>query len=371
MLTGDRQKYYGLIFGVAFSTLLITQQLTIFTNLLERGASGVYNVPDAGVWVMDPASRTIEVAYPLPSTALDRVRSVPGILSAAPHLRATASVRTASGNLETVAVVGVDDTTFVGLPPRVAPGKVAALTAPGSIIIDDVGAGRLFGSGNRIIGQRFELNDQRAIIRGVTDSFPNFTNQVTLYTRFSEALSYVPGTRNRLTFVLVKGDGTVSDQVLADRITRITGLRARTAEQFADDAIQYILENTGIPMNFGITVLLGFIIGVAIVGLTFSLFIRDNIKHFGALKAIGVNNKVLRRMVAAQAALVGFIGYSLGLVGTVLFVWSFSNSATFKNFYIPWQVPLISFFAIALILAATSKVALNRLMTAEPAAVFR
>lgn len=371
MLTGDRQKFYGLIFGVAFSTLLVTQQLTIFTNLLERGASGIYNVPDAGVWVMDPASRTIEVAYPLPSTALDRVRSVPGISLAVPHLRATASVRTATGNLETVAIVGVDDSTLIGLPPRIVPDAVAALTSPSSIIIDDVGAGRMFGSGNPAIGQRFELNDQRAVIRGVTDAFPNFTNQVTLYTRFSEALSYVPGTRNRLTFILAKGDGTVSDQVMATRIARITGLRARTADQFADDTIQYILENTGIPMNFGITVALGFIIGVAIVGLTFSLFVRDNIKEFGALKAIGVDNKVLRRMVSAQAGLVGLIGYSLGLGGTVLFVWGFSSSATFKSFYIPWQVPLISFFAIALILAATARVALNRLMTTEPATVFR
>ncbi len=30
--------------------------------------------------------------------------------------------------------------------------------------------------------------------------------------------------------------------------------------------------------------MLGFIVGVAIVGLTFSLFIRDNIKQFGALE---------------------------------------------------------------------------------------
>ena len=41
MLTGDAQKFYGLVFGIAFSTLLITQQLTIFVNLIERGASGV------------------------------------------------------------------------------------------------------------------------------------------------------------------------------------------------------------------------------------------------------------------------------------------------------------------------------------------
>ena len=95
---------------------------------------------------------------------------------------------------------------------------------------------------------------------------------------------------------------------LAERIERETGLRARTRDEFAQDGIDFIIENTGIPLNFGITVALGFVVGVAIVGLTFSLFIRDNIKQFGALKAIGVTNGNIRRMVAAQAGLVGLAG---------------------------------------------------------------
>jgi putative ABC transport system permease protein len=118
MLTGDAQKFYGIVFGIAFSTLLITQQLTIFVNLIERGASGTYNVPSADVWVMDEVSRTTDVAYPMPSTALDKVRSVPGVEWAVPHLRATASVRSGDGDLEGVSIIGVDDATLIGLPRR-------------------------------------------------------------------------------------------------------------------------------------------------------------------------------------------------------------------------------------------------------------
>ena len=40
MLTGDATKFYGLLVGIAGSTLRITQQLTSFVNLIERGASG-------------------------------------------------------------------------------------------------------------------------------------------------------------------------------------------------------------------------------------------------------------------------------------------------------------------------------------------
>ena len=371
MLTGDAQKFYGLVFGIAFSTLLITQQLTIFVNLVERGASGVYNVSSADVWVMDEVSRTTDVNYPLPSTALDRVRSVPGVEWAVPHLRAGASVRSGDGDLEGVAIIGVDDATLIGLPKRMATGDADVLSQPDSVIIDDVGVTRMFEDGRNPIGERLELNDQRAVIRGVADAIPSFTSQVTLYTKYSQALRYVPGTRNRLSFVLVGAAPDVTPAQLAERIGEQTGLRARTRDQFARDGIDFIIQNTGIPLNFGITVALGFIVGVAIVGLTFSLFIRDNIKQFGALKAIGVTNGKIRRMVAAQAGLVGLIGYGLGVLGTILFIWGFSANPTFKGFYIPWQIPLVSLAAVALILALTGWLALRSVLKTEPAAVFR
>ncbi len=370
MLTGDAQKFYGLVFGIAFSTLLITQQLTIFVNLLERGASGVYNVPSADVWVMDTVSRTTDVSYPMPSTALDKVRGVPGVEWAVPHLRASASVRTKDGDLEGVSVIGVDDATLIGLPRRMMVGDTGVLSQPDSVIIDDVGTTRMFGVADPI-GQRLELNDQRAVVRGVADAIPSFTSQVTLYTKYSQALRYVPGTRNRLSFVLVGAVDGITAQALADRIEASTGLRARPRETFARDGINFIIENTGIPLNFGITVALGFIVGVAIVGLTFSLFIRDNIKQFGALKAIGVTNANIRRMVAAQAGLVGMIGYGLGVIATVLFIWGFSGNPTFKGFYIAWQIPLISLAAVSLILALTGWLALRNVLKTEPAAVFR
>jgi len=371
MLTGDKQKFYGLVFGIAFSTLLITQQLTIFVNLVERGASGVYNVPAADIWVMDEVSRTTDVNFPMPSTALDKVRSVPGVEWAVPHLRANASVRSGDGDLEGVSVIGVDDATLIGLPKRMAQGSADVLSSPDSVIIDDVGTTRMFESGQSPIGQRLELNDQRAVIRGIADAIPSFTSQVTLYTKYSRALNYVPGTRNRMSFVLVGTSDGVAPLELTQRITDLTGLRARTRDQFAQDGVDFIIQNTGIPLNFGITVMLGFIVGVAIVGLTFSLFIRDNIKQFGALKAIGVTNAKIRGMVASQAALVGLVGYGLGVLGTVGFIWGFSGNPTFKGFYIPWQVPLVSLAAVALILALTGWLALRNVLKTEPASVFR
>jgi len=192
-----------------------------------------------------------------------------------------------------------------------------------------------------------------------------------LYTKYSQALNYVPGTRNRLSFVLVGVSDGVSAAEVADRIEAQTGLKAETRDEFAQAGVQFIIDNTGIPTNFGITVFLGFVVGVAIVGLTFSLFIRDNIKQFGALKAIGVTNWKLVKMVAAQATLVGSVGYAFGIVGTVLFIWGFSGVPTFKGFYIPWEIPFVSAVAVVVILALTGYAGLRSVLRTEPASVFR
>ncbi len=79
------------------------------------------------------------------------------------------------------------------------------------------------------------------------------------------------------------------------RISRRTGLLAVTQRQFFWNTIDYMLGSTGIPVNFGITIALGFIVGVAVAGQTFYLFTLENLKHFGSLKAMGVNNRRLVR----------------------------------------------------------------------------
>ena len=43
----------------------------------------------------------------------------------------------------------------------------------------------------------------------------------------------------------------------------LTGLAAYPQAGFIDKTYQYFMENTGIPVNFGISVALGFIVGTA------------------------------------------------------------------------------------------------------------
>src|SRR4029079_5860466 len=104
----------------------------------------------------------------------------------------------------------------------------------------------------------------------------------------------------------------VAPAALCDRIRAATRLEAYTRDQFSCATIVYFMKYTGIPINFGIAVALGFLVGTAIAGQTFYNFTLDNLRHFGALKAMGASNTRLLSMIVLQSLVVGVLGYRLG-----------------------------------------------------------
>src|ERR1700754_1122710 len=79
MLLGDRAKYLGLIFAVAFSTFLMSHQSSIFAGILLRPPTQIIAVPDATLWVMDPKTQYFDEVKALNDNDLYRVRGVPGV----------------------------------------------------------------------------------------------------------------------------------------------------------------------------------------------------------------------------------------------------------------------------------------------------
>src|SRR5262249_21200705 len=147
-----------------------------------------------------------------------------------------------------------------------------------------------------------------------------------LYCRYSQATRYAPHERKVLSFVLAQPEEGLSAEQVCARIEEHTrksadrpGLKAVTRRQFMRITISYYLQRTGIPVNFGMRVGLGFVVGAAVAGQTFYLFTIENLKQFGALKAMGVSNRRLVKMSLLQALVVGGVGYGLGVGGAALF----------------------------------------------------
>src|SRR5690348_13502050 len=59
-VTGDRAKYLGLIFTIAFWTFLLENQTSIFAGILKPTGSQIADVTDANICVMDPKTEYFE-----------------------------------------------------------------------------------------------------------------------------------------------------------------------------------------------------------------------------------------------------------------------------------------------------------------------
>src|SRR5207248_8166608 len=97
MLVGDRAKYLGIIMGLTFASLLITQQAGIFVGLMERTYNAITDIGLPDVWVMDPKVQFIDDVKPLQETALNRVRGIDGVAWAMPVYKGLHKARLPGG----------------------------------------------------------------------------------------------------------------------------------------------------------------------------------------------------------------------------------------------------------------------------------
>ena len=131
----------------------------------------------------------------------------------------------------------------------------------------------------------------------------------------------------------------------------------------------YILEKTGILINFGLAVGLGLVIGLLIAAQTLYNFTLDNLRHFGALKAMGAGNGKLVRMMLVQVCTVGVLGYGIGLGAACILGWIIIK--TDLAFRMTWHIPVLGAVAILLCCATSAVVSLVRVIRLEPAVVFK
>jgi putative ABC transport system permease protein len=373
MLSGDRAKYLALIFAIAFSSFLITQQVTIFAGVMNRTRSQILDTTDCDMWIMDPTTQYVDEIYPLNDFDLYRVRSVPGVLWATPFYKGQAVAKTTEGNFRVTILLGVDDATLAGSPTadKMIMGSVDDLRQPDAIIIDRAGYRTYFPNAPLELGRTMELNDHRARIVGIVEASAPYQTFPVMYTRYSQALSYVGRQRRMLSFVLAKRDPKVSATEVTGRIHAATGLKALTSEQFGLATITFYLRHTGIVVSFGLTAAIAILVGTVVAGQTFYLFTVENLKQFGALKAIGVTNRRIVGMILTQAFAVAAIGYAIGMGIVSIFFRTFDHQDATRGIDVPWQAMAGTALIVMVIVVLASLVSIRKVLVLEPAVVFR
>lgn len=377
MLVRDRSKYFAMISGVAFASLIMTQQPSILVGLLSRTYSFIQDVCEPDIWVMDPGVQFVEENKPLRNTDLHRVRGIQGVEWAVPLYKGLMTAKLPDGQSVSVDVAGLDDPTLVGSPPQLIDCNLTDLKRVDAIFVDKTAAETRLrirksdGTSRPLqVGDTLEMNDHAAIVTGLIKASRSFVTQPKIYTLYSRARLYSSSNLRRdVTYILVKGKKGTSLQKLVRDISQSTGLKAMTADDFCHTNLMYWIKNTGIPINFGTSVLLGFTVGAAVAGQTFLGFIQENMKNYAALRAMGLSSTVLYRMVMLQAACVGGIGYGIGVGLTTLFGIKFLDSVLAFRF-----MPSLLLYAglgVLIIVILAALLGVRKLMQTDPSSVFR
>ena len=378
MLLGDRLKYAGLVAGLAFASLLITQQASIFAGFTSRVGSWIRDTAQADLWIMDPEVEFTEDRKAMLETSLLRVRGIDGVAWAVPMYKSYVPVRLADGTRKVVRLIGIDDATLTGGPPVMVEGQLSALKQDRAILVDaeDLADGMrlrrgLGGEAPRPlrVGDRLDINDHEAIVAGTFRSTTEFFWDPVLYTTYTRALSMAPPERRSLTYVMARVQPGTDPLEVAARIEKATGLRALTAGGFEAVSRKFILEQTGILANFGITIALGFVIGVLVAGQLLYNFVLDNSRAFASMKAMGATHGLLVRMVGMQVLFAAVVGFGLGVGGAAASGWALAKSGL--AFHMVWQVPVFGGLAILLCCSIAALISILRVLRLEPAAVFK
>ncbi len=376
MLIGDKTKYIGIILGLTLASFIISWQAAILVGIMNRTYGFISDTSQASIWVTCPSFQFIDDIQPLNDNDLYRVAGVEGVLWAAPLLKGTLPARLHNGTYQSCILIGIDKATFIGGPPKMIEGTIEDLRANDAIIVDYVGATTKLSfspkEGSSIplgIGDSIELNDKRAYVTGICQNSRNFRSQPTIYTTYDRATSFFSGQKKLLSLVLAKEKAGYDIHHVCARIRDQTGLAAYTSNQLKNLTILYYMRNTGIFINFGIAIILGFIIGTATAGQTLYNFTIDNLPYFAVFKAMGTRNSVLIKMVLLQALLISTVSWGIGIGLSSLF--GYLIRKTELSFSLPLWLYTLSGISILFISLSASFFCIKKVVHLDPAIVFK
>src|SRR5215469_8959469 len=263
MLRRDRAKYVGLLFGITFTSFLVTYAGSYLCGFMTRGFAVVAENPNVDVWVMDPAVESTQLTTTMPDSALSRVRSVNGVLYAMPLALATVDARFPNGRFQSFQLIAVDDATLFGLPPLQGGISPAVMRTSDAVVVAPGGTQRKLQTPSSpadqwpygqprlnvpmrelAAGDELRVDERRVVIRGLARALPRYPPQPLMYTTLSSAARMLPPKPHLLTFVIAKAAQGESPRELAKRIEEQTGLKARSSADFKKDTVHWLFVNS-------------------------------------------------------------------------------------------------------------------------------
>jgi putative ABC transport system permease protein len=313
-LLHDRLRFAITVAGVAFAVTLVLVQVGLFMGLLDKATTTIEHAR-ADIWVTSHNTPNVDFAHTFPDTSVLRVRGVPGVARADNLIISFMNLQLPNGAEEGTLVYALEDFSVWNLPWAVNEGNVADLRR-GPYILMDRSAERRFGKFE--VGEYREILHRRFKIIGTTSGAASFTTAPISFMDYRRAQELNENLINKTTYILVKvAPGADVSTVAADIRKRLPYNDVYASADWAARSRSYWIKSTGLGMSMGVTVFLGILVGIVIVGQTLYTSAVEHVKEFGTVKAIGGSNWDIYRILGEQALIAALVGFALGALISV------------------------------------------------------
>jgi putative ABC transport system permease protein len=355
-LTAEKGRLAISISGVALAVMLILIVLALYRGWSRAGE--VFEELPGQLWVVQHGTSDPFHSVSLLTTAdLASVQDTGGVATVVPVLSRQMTVHV-GGSDSSVRLMAL------GPPATEIVQDDRFLPASGDIVID-----RVFSRKTGLEeGDTLALGGQILTVSRVVPPGGDVLSQFA-FVSFDDATKIfgVEGVVNYGMVILAKDadTGAVSEAIAAEN----PGLTVYTAQGFAE-SVRKEIDESFIPIIL-ILVVIGFIVGSAVVGLTIYTATIERAREFGVIKALGASSAFLYRLVLAQSITLTAAGFAAGVAAAMLTARLAEQSV--PEFATDFRLSDVGFVLLAALIMAfiASMMPVRRINSIDPATVFR
>jgi putative ABC transport system permease protein len=355
-LTAERARLGISISGVAFAVLLILIVLALYRGWSRAGE--LFEELPGQLWVVQHGtSDPFHSVSLLTPQDVELIKEVPGVAATVPVLSRQMTLHTGSGETSVRLMA-------LGPPADAIVTDDRYLPESGTIVIDRT-LSRKTGLG---VGDTLLLRDKELTVSRVSPPGGDVLSQFA-FVSFEDANSIfgVSGVVNYAMVILKEGSDAESAAAEIGRGN--PGVTVFTSGEFAE-SVRKEIDESFIPIIL-ILVIIGFVVGSAVVGLTIYTATIERARDFGVMKALGASSVFLYRVVLTQSVALTAIGFVAGVLAALATARLAERAV--PEFATDFQTGDIAFVLIVAVVMSVvaSVMPVRRINGIDPAMVFR
>ncbi len=349
--------------GVAFAVALIVLLRGLYLAY-ETKVSDYFSAMHVNAWVIQDGTADMLFSYSLLPRAMGaRLEKIYGVDQVIPYAARQMAFKVDGRDVVLKVVAFNPDRRGAGPGPTAMVAGTRDITNR-EIVVDDV-----FARQNGIeLGDFLEINDQRLRVAGISRGGDMVVFQYGFVTRWRARK--LMETRKLVTAFLITYDKDAPRGFVKSQVESLGGVATVRSLPAMIKANQRVINEGFLPV-LGVLLVIGFFIGVTVIGLTIYSAVLEHRRDYGILKAVGARLGQMLAVVATQALFAALAGYAVGVVVSLLaargaerWVPQFVTNIT------PGDVALVGVAALFMGLFA-AVAPLGRIARVDPAVVFR